>query len=97
MDACLPWLRAELAAVKPEVLLILGAVAGKALLGPSFRLRDVRGRPIDSDLAPVVAATLHPSAILRARDDKARQAERDGLTADLAAVAELVAGSARRA
>jgi DNA polymerase len=96
VDACLPWLRAELSAVKPEILVILGAVAGKALLGPSFRLRDLRGRPIDSDLAPVVAATLHPSAILRARDDEARQAERDGFTADLAAVAELVAGSRAR-
>ena len=91
IDACSPWLRAELAAVAPDVLVILGATAGKALLGAGFRLRDVRGRPIDSDLAPFVTATIHPSAILRARDE--RDAEREAFVADLA-VAAKAAGDA---
>ncbi len=91
IDACAPWLREELAVVAPEVLVILGATAGKALLGSSFRLRDVRGSAIESDLAPLVTATTHPSAILRARDDAARYAEREAFTADLAFVARAVA------
>jgi DNA polymerase len=88
IDACFPWLREELAVVAPELLVILGATAGKALLGSKFRLRDVRGVRIDSDLAPYVSATIHPSAILRARDDDARHAEREAFRADLARVAE---------
>jgi uracil-DNA glycosylase len=82
--ACHPWLRAELDAVRPEALVILGATAGKALLGPRFRIGDVRGRAIDSDLAPFVTATIHPSAILRARDDAGRQAQRQAFVEDLA-------------
>ena len=88
VDACRPWLDAELRVVKPEVLVILGATAGKALLGSKFTIRDSRGRPIDSDLAPLVTATIHPSAILRAPDDEARRREREGLVRDLRAVAE---------
>src|SRR5919201_5197679 len=61
VDACFPWLREELAIVKPEALVLLGATAGKALLGSSFRLTAARGRPIESDLAPFVTATVHPS------------------------------------
>jgi uracil-DNA glycosylase family protein len=91
VDACLPWLREELAIVAPEVLVILGATAGKALLGSSFRLGAVRGRPIDTTLAPFVTATTHPSTILRARGDEARHAEREAFTADLAVVARVVA------
>ena len=91
IDACSPWLRAELAAVAPEVLVLLGATAAKALLGSKFRLRDVRGTAIDSDLAPLVTATVHPSAILRARDDEARSAEREAFWADLEFVARAVA------
>src|SRR4051812_26454481 len=64
--ACLPWLRAELEAVGPEALVLLGATAGKALLGSKFKLTEARGAPIDSELAELVTATLHPSAILRA-------------------------------
>src|SRR5215213_25432 len=74
VDACLPWLRAELDVVRPEVLVILGATAGKALCGSGFRLGAARGRPLESDLAPVVMATIHPAAILRARDDETRTA-----------------------
>jgi DNA polymerase len=95
IDACFPWLREELAVVAPELLVILGATAGKALLGSKFRLRDVRGTAIDCDLAPLVTATTHPSAILRARDDEARHAEREAFWADLEFVARAVAGRDR--
>ena len=95
VDACLPWLRAELDVLHPEALVLLGATAGKALLGSRFRLRDARGRPVDSDLAPLVTATIHPSAILRAPDDEARHAEREAFTADLATVAAYLADGAR--
>jgi DNA polymerase len=90
VDACIPWLRAELDVVKPTALVLLGATAGKALLGSSFRLSDARGRPVESDLAPFVTATIHPSAILRARDDDTRHAERGAFTDDLRAVAKFM-------
>jgi uracil-DNA glycosylase len=95
VDACLPWLRAELDVVRPTALVLLGATAGKALLGSSFRLGEARGRPVESDLAPFVTATIHPSAILRARDDDTRHAERRAFTEDLRAVAEFM-DTARR-
>src|SRR4051794_37944765 len=87
IDACRPWLDAELESVDPEALVILGATAGKALLGNQFRITRERGRPLESDLAPLVVATVHPSSILRAPDDAARHAEREALTGDLRAVA----------
>src|SRR4051794_12634108 len=88
VDACTPWLQEELRVVKPGALVVLGATAGKALFGSKFTIRDARGRPIESELAPFVTATIHPSAILRARDDDERQRERAAFTADLRAVAE---------
>jgi DNA polymerase len=88
VDACRPWLEEEVRVVKPEAIVILGATAGKALLGSKFKIRDSRGRPLDSDLAPGVFATIHPSAILRAPDDEARQRERRAFTDDLRAVAD---------
>ncbi len=91
VDACFPWLREELQVVKREALVLLGATAGKALLGSKFRLTDARGRPIESDLAPFVTATTHPSAILRAPDDAARHAERRAFTEDLRRVADYLA------
>jgi uracil-DNA glycosylase family protein len=90
IDACLPWFRAELEVVKPELLVILGATAGKALMGPQFRITRERGVPLESGLAPAVIATVHPSAILRARDDEARVAEREAFTNDLRAAAALL-------
>jgi DNA polymerase len=87
IDACRPWLEEELRVVRPEALMLLGAVAAKTMLGASFRVSRERGRLLDSDLAPVVSATIHPSAILRAPDDAARQAERSAFAADLATVA----------
>src|SRR5215207_1880123 len=95
VDACFPWLREELRVVRPEVLVLLGATAGKALLGSKFRLMDARGREIDSDLAPLVTATIHPSAILRAPDEEARHAERRAFTEDLRFAAEALANERR--
>src|SRR5436190_717111 len=60
--ACRPWLDAELTVVKPQVLVCLGATAAQALLGRSFRVTRERGKPVESDLAPHVLATIHPSA-----------------------------------
>ena len=88
IDACMPWLRAELDVVRPEALVLLGAVAAKALLGSSFKVTQHRGELLDSDLAPIVSATIHPSAILRQRDDAARAREREAFAADLRVVAE---------
>ncbi|MDQ3934570.1 MAG: UdgX family uracil-DNA binding protein [Actinomycetota bacterium] len=88
IEACKPWLREELALLSPEAVVLLGATAGKALLGASFRVTQARGKPIDSDLAPLVTATIHPSAILRAPDDDARQAEREAFASDLRLVAD---------
>jgi uracil-DNA glycosylase len=90
VDACRPWLDEELRVVKPEALVVLGATAGKALFGSKFTIRDSRGRPLDSELAPLVVATIHPSAILRAPDDESRKRERAGLAADLRLVADAI-------
>jgi uracil-DNA glycosylase len=86
--ACRPWLDAELALVRPRVLVCLGAVAAQALLGRGVRVTRDRGRPLDSPLAPHVMATVHPSAILRVPDD-ARAAAYEAFVADLARVAAL--------
>ena len=88
IDACRPWLEEELKVVQPEALVLLGATAAKALLGSSFRVTQHRGELLDSDLAPIVTATIHPSAILRAPDDQARQEERDAFAEDLRVVAK---------
>jgi DNA polymerase len=92
--ACRPWLRAEIDVIRPEAIVILGATAGKTLLGTTFRLMAQRGRPLEIDLAPIVVATIHPSAILRARDDDGRQKQRELLTEDLRVAVEALAGSA---
>ncbi|HEX2233922.1 MAG TPA: UdgX family uracil-DNA binding protein [Thermoleophilaceae bacterium] len=91
IDACRPWLDAELEEVKPEALVMLGATAAKALLGSSFRVSRQRGELLESELAPIVSATIHPSAILRAPDDAARSAERAAFAKDLGKVAEALA------
>jgi uracil-DNA glycosylase family protein len=84
--ACRPWLDAEIAVVRPRALVCLGATAAQALLGPQFRVTKQRGELVDSPLAPVVVATVHPSAILRADDDE-RDAEMEAFVADLAGLA----------
>ena len=90
VKACTPWLRAELEVVRPEALVLLGATAAKALLGSSFRVTQHRGEPLDSDLAPLVTATIHPSAILRAPDDRSRQEERQAFAEDLRIAARVL-------
>jgi uracil-DNA glycosylase len=91
VDACRPWLDEELRVVEPEALVLLGATAAKAILGSSFRLTKHRGELLDSDLAPIVTATVHPSAILRAPDDEARIAQRESFAEDLRVVARALA------
>jgi uracil-DNA glycosylase family protein len=93
IDACRPWLDAELDVVRPEALILLGATAAKALLGSSFKVTQHRGELLDSELAPIVSATIHPSAILRSRDDAERAAEREAFAADLRVVAEALGGA----
>lgn len=87
MTACRPWLEAELAAIKPEWLVCLGASAAQSLLGSSFRITKFRGQLIKNSFAPRLMATFHPSAILRAPDADARHQMRKDFTADLRKVA----------
>jgi DNA polymerase len=87
--ACRPWLDAELAVVEPRVLVCLGATAAQALLGRDFRVTRDRGKPVDSELAEHVLATIHPSAILRG-DPADRKREYAAFVADLRAVAKLL-------
>jgi uracil-DNA glycosylase family protein len=94
VHACFPWLEAELQVVGPRVLVLLGATAAQALLGGSFRVSRQRGEFLDSDLAPRVLATVHPSSILRAPDEEARSLAYKGFVADLAVVAEELATTA---
>jgi uracil-DNA glycosylase len=87
IDACMPWLQEELKVIKPEALVLLGATAAKALLGSSFRLTRHRGELLDSDLADIVTATVHPSSILRGPPEE-RQQQREALADDLRVVAK---------
>jgi uracil-DNA glycosylase len=88
--ACRPWLEAELRVLKPRVLVCLGATAAQSLLGKQFRVTKERGRWLDSDLAEHVTATIHPSAILRQRDDESRHAELARFVEDLRLVATVL-------
>ena len=81
--ACRPWLDAEIAVIKPKVVVCLGATAAQALLGRDFRVTQHRGEFVKSPLAPFVMATVHPSSILRAPDDETRHAETRRFVADL--------------
>jgi uracil-DNA glycosylase len=92
MAACRPWLDAELESVEPKVLVCLGATAAQALLGRSFRVTKMRGVPVESELAPHVVATVHPSSILRQETDADREQAFADLVADLRVVAKLLAG-----
>jgi uracil-DNA glycosylase len=94
--ACRPWVETEIELLRPLGLLCLGATAAKALIGPDVRVTRVRGQPLDSTLAPVVAVTVHPSSILRARDD-GRRAAMEAFVADLAAIAQRLDGARPRA
>ena len=86
-SACRPWLDAELALIRPEAVVCLGATAAQALLGSGARVERDRGKAADSDLADLVTVTTHPSAILRMRDQPARHRAMDEFVADLERVA----------
>jgi len=88
--ACRPWLEAELALIKPEVIVALGATAAQSLLGPQFRVTKQRGQFIESTLAPYVMATVHPSSILRAPDDETRHLEYRRFVDDLKKLARVI-------
>ena len=88
--ACLPWLEQEIASVRPDVLVCLGATAAQALLGRSFRVTQERGHFVRSPLAPHVMATIHPSALLRIEDDAERKAAIRVFVAELRKVAGIL-------
>jgi uracil-DNA glycosylase len=88
--ACRPWLDAELAVVKPKVIVCLGATAAQGLLGRQFRVSKQRGEFVQSALAPHVLATVHPSSILREPDEEARRLARLMFMEDLKKVAAVL-------
>ncbi len=91
LAACRPWLDAEIEAVRPKVIVCLGATAAQSLLGKSFRVTKERGQALEGGpLANSIVATIHPSAILRQRDDESRHAERLAFADDLRVVADLL-------
>ena len=89
IEACFPWLEAEIAAVKPQIIVALGATAAQALFGRTFRVTKDRGRLVPSALAPYAMATVHPSALLRAPDEQTREREIRRFVDDLRKVAAI--------
>jgi DNA polymerase len=92
IDACRPWLEAELQAIRPRILVALGATAARALFGSKFRVTRERGVLFPSPWAELATATMHPSAILRIPEDDLRRAERARLFDDLAAIGRALRG-----
>jgi len=90
INACRPWLEAEIALVKPQVIVALGATAAQALLGPKFLVTKQRGKFLESTLAPYIMATVHPSSILRASDDETRRLEYRHFVNDLKKLARVM-------
>jgi len=90
ISACRPWLEAEIALVKPKIIVALGATAAQALLGPKFRVTKQRGQLFESTLAPYIMATVHPSSILRAPDVETRHLEHRQFVADLKRLARIL-------
>ncbi|HEX3735936.1 MAG TPA: UdgX family uracil-DNA binding protein [Solirubrobacterales bacterium] len=90
VSACRPWLEAEVAAIRPEAVVALGATAARSLFGPTVKVMKDRGALLESDLAPLAAVTIHPSAVLRAGEE--REEAFDSLVADLKVVADALAG-----
>jgi len=92
--ACRLWLDAEIGILNPQVVVCLGATAAQALISPTFKVTKRRGMLIPSAIAPHVMATVHPSSVLRAPDDAAREREMKLFVADLKAVAKVIRGLA---
>jgi DNA polymerase len=90
VGACRPWLEAEIRAVKPQIVVLLGATAAQGILGNKFRVTQNRGEWLTSEIAPNVVATVHPSSILRAQDDESRHEEMAKFVADLKKVAAVI-------
>ena len=88
INACRPWLDAEIAVVRPKILVLLGATAAMALLGRDFRVSLQRGQFIERPGLPLMMATVHPSSILRAPDDETRELERRAFIQDLKRLAD---------
>ena len=91
--ACFPWLEAEIAEVKPRIIVALGATAAQALFGKAFRVTRDRGRLIQSRWAPYALATVHPSSLLRAPDEETRHRETMRFIEDLKKIAEVLRSS----
>ena len=83
VDACHQWLEREIAAVKPDVIVALGATAARAVISKDFKVSTMRGQFVESPLAPYVFATFHPSALLRLKDEAEKEAAFEQLVGDL--------------
>jgi DNA polymerase len=83
VDACRQWLEREIAAVKPHVIVALGATAARAVISKDFKVSTMRGQFVESPLAPYVFAALHPSALLRLKDEADKEAAFEQLVGDL--------------
>ena len=94
--ACRPWLEAEVAVLKPKVLVCLGATAAQALLGNTFKVTQQRGKLISTELAGHTVATVHPSSILRAPDEASRHEQYKLFVKDLVTVAKLIKSATMR-
>jgi len=97
IQACRPWLDAELGLVRPQILVCLGATAAQSLLGRDISVTRQRGQLIESPMAPYVVATVHPSSILRAPDSDSRRSQMREFVKDLTKVARLAAKAKRAA
>ena len=90
INACRPWLEAEIQVIKPRAIVCLGSTAAQAVIGPRFKVSTQRATFVKSPLAPLVTATVHPSSILRAPSDEARHAEYAKLVADLKTIRKAI-------
>ncbi|MBI4446515.1 MAG: UdgX family uracil-DNA binding protein [Acidobacteria bacterium] len=90
IEACRPWLEAEIAVIKPLVVICLGATAARALMGPKFRLMENRGRVFEPFWAPWLVATVHPSSLLRLQEHEERMRAFQLFVADLKKAASLL-------
>ena len=88
--ACRPWFDAEIAVTRPDVIVCLGATAAQAILGKKFKVSQMRGQFVQSDLAPYVIATVHPASALRAPDDETRRADIQRFIDDIKKVARAI-------
>jgi DNA polymerase len=97
IQACRPWLEAEISAIRPRIIICLGATAAQALLGKEFSVMRQRGKFVPSPFAPRVMATVHPSSILRAQDDESRREQKQAFIRDLALAARELQAPAQAA